>query len=345
MKQIKELINNLEHAFHKQLSIASSPDQLEQIRISFLGRSGQLAAIMEHLKTLSIDDKRIAGPLLNDLKKTLTEAFDTKLQALTLQKAQALTEQERWFDVTMERSTSFVGTKHIYSQVIEMLEDIFISMGYEIADGPEVETEHHNFGALNIPADHPARDMHDTFWLDVPGMLLRTHTSPVQVRSMEQKHAPLSVFAPGRCYRNEATDASHEFNFMQAEGLFVDKNVSMGNLLATAQTFLQKIFERKDLTIRVRPGYFPFVEPGVEIDVSCPFCTAGCSTCKKTGWIELLGAGLVHPNVLRACRIDPDTYSGFAFGMGIERLAMIKYGITDIRLFHGSSIQFLNQFK
>jgi phenylalanyl-tRNA synthetase alpha chain len=344
MNMIKEQINTVEKDFSAALSSAASVEELEQIRIQFLGRSGILTALMGTLKELPVEDKRIAGPVLNELKKKLEHDFEQKLYNLTTQAAQAATVKKRWFDVTMEKPSPFKGTQHVSTQVIDMLEDIFISMGYEIADGPEVETDYYNFEALNIPADHPARDMHDTFWLDIPGMLLRTHTSPVQVRMMEKQKAPIAVFAPGRVYRNEATDATHEFMFTQTEGLFVDKNVSMANLLATAKTFLQKIFEKDDLTIRVRPSYFPFVEPGVEIDISCPFCTDGCSTCKRTRWIELLGAGLIHPHVLRSCNIDPDTYSGFAFGMGLERLAMIKYGITDVRLFHSSKINFLNQF-
>ena len=204
---------------------------------------------------------------------------------------------------------------HIYTKVIELVEDVFVGMGYEIADGPEVETDFYNFSALNIPTDHPARDMHDTFWINYPNLLMRTHTSTVQIHTMETKKLPLAIFAPGRVYRNEAIDASHEFNFTQVEGLLVDKDISVANLLATAQIFLRALFERDDLKIRSRPGYFPFVEPGIEIDVQCPFCATGCSTCKYTTWIELLGAGLVHPNVLTCCGINSELYSGFAFGM------------------------------
>lgn len=344
MNNLNEKISLIQQEFTAALNNATTPEALEQVRVLFLGRSGHIAECMTALKELSVDEKRFFGPVLNELKKTTQEAFELKEQDLALQAAQQETSKNKQFDVTTYLPTPIIGTKHIYSQIIESLEDIFISMGYEIADGPEVEKSYYNFEALNIPDDHPARDMHDTFWLDIPGLLLRTHTSPVQVRTMESKKVPLAVFAPGRCYRNEATDASHDFMFTQAECLFIDKNVSMANLLATAQTFLQKIFERQDLSIRVRPGYFPFVEPGVEIDVTCPFCTNGCSTCKKTKWIELLGAGLIHPNVLRSSNIDPEIYSGFAFGMGIERLAMLKYGINDIRLFHTSKINFLNQF-
>ena len=217
-------------------------------------------------------------------------------------------------------------------------------MGYEILDGPEVETDFYNFQALNIPADHPARDMQDTFWLTLPGFLMRTHTSSVEIHTMVNRKPPLAIVVPGRAYRNEATDASHDFMFMQLEGLFVDKNVSLAHLFATVQTFLQNLFEKKDLTIKVRPSYYPFVEPGVDIIMSCPFCPQGCSVCKRTRWIEIAGAGLTHPAVLEACKINPNEYSGFAFGFGLTRLVMLKYGITDIRLLHSNKIEFLKQF-
>lgn len=218
-------------------------------------------------------------------------------------------------------------------------------MGFEIIDGPELEEDFYNFEALNIPPDHPARDMQDTFWLTLPGRLMRTHTSSVEIHAMLKKKPPLAIVVPGRAYRNEATDASHDFQFMQLEGLLVDKNVSLSNLLATMKSFLQTFFERKDLTLRIRPGYFPFVEPGIEIDMSCPFCTQGCAVCKRTRWIEVAPAGLTHPAVLKACSIDPTEYSGFAFGMGLTRLVMLKYGITDIRLLHSNKVEFLQQFS
>ncbi len=219
-----------------------------------------------------------------------------------------------------------------------------MSMGFEIADGPEIETEYINFEALNIPADHPARDMQDTFWLDVPGMLLRTHTSSVQIHTMHKRTTPIAAVSLGRCYRNEATDATHDYVFMQCEGIFIDKNVSMAHLLGTMKAWLQAFFENKTIDIRIRPSFFPFVEPGVEVDCTCPFCTNGCSICKKTGWIELGGAGLIHPHVLKAGNIDPEIYSGFAFGFGLTRLVMLMYGIRDIRLLHEGSLEFLKQF-
>lgn len=343
MLDIQSEIAKQKNALKKALEAVKNEQELEQVRIDFLGRSGHISALMKQLKSLKVDQKREFGPKLNVFKATAEQAYNETKQALfkaTLRKQQ---EQHRFFDVTAYTPDQQFGSLHIYTHIIDHLENIFSSMGYAIVDGPELETDYYNFEALNIPSDHPARDHHDTFWVS-DSLLLRTHTSPVQIRSIEKSDIPIAVFAPGRVYRNEALDASHEFNFMQGECLYIDKKVSLSNLLATAQAFLQAFFEKDDLKIRVRPGFFPFVEPGLEIDASCPFCSNGCSTCKKTGWIELLGAGLVHPNVLKCCEIDPEKYSGFAFGFGIERLAMIKYGIDDIRLFHSSKVEFLDQF-
>lgn len=339
MKKIKSTIETIEKACIKEFHNAKDAQELEQLRISYLGRNGKVAELMGMLKECSLEEKRELGPLLNRLKTVLQDAYETNKQRI-----ESSSVLKQLFDVTAYRPHQLRGSTHIYTRLIHELSTIFISMGYTIADGPEVETEYYNFASLNIPENHPARDSHDTFWLNTPDRLLRTHTSSVQAHEMEKRTPPLAIFAPGRCYRSEATDATHDFMFTQAEGLFIDTNVSIANLLATAQEFLQAFFGKKDLKIRVRPGYFPFVEPGLEIDGSCPFCTTGCSICKKTRWIELLGAGLVHPNVLTCNGIDPHLYSGFAFGFGIERLAMIKYGINDIRLFHSSNIAFMNQF-
>jgi phenylalanyl-tRNA synthetase alpha chain len=344
MEKLVARIKQLEKLLHEALQKVSTLDELEQTRISFIGRNGSIPELMSQLKELSLEEKKVAGPLLNQLRAQAQELISQKHEALQQALLHKKLDQQKNFDVTAYAPTDLKGTLHIFTYLIEQLEDIFISMGFQVATGPEVETEYYNFSALNIPADHPARELHDTFWLTTPNFLLRTHTSTVQVRVMEEKKAPLAVFAPGRVYRNEATDATHDFMFMQAEGMLIDKNISISNLLATAKQFLQNLFEKKDLQIRVRPGYFPFVEPGLEIDAQCPFCTNGCSTCKKTTWIELLGAGLIHPNVLKAGGIDPNVYSGFAFGIGLERLAMIKYGIGDIRLFRNNNIEFLNQF-
>jgi phenylalanyl-tRNA synthetase alpha chain len=341
---MKNELRAIQESFESLLKTVKTVQDLENLRVATLGRNGSLTQLMKKLGDLSLEEKRELGPLLNSVKTEVGRKLlekETSLKA-TLEQQQYQTLKS--FDVTLYRKASYQGSLHIYSHVVAELEDIFISMGYQIADGPEVETDFYNFEALNVPKDHPARDMQDSFWLNIPGILLRTQTSNVQIHTMETQKPPIAIFAPGRVFRNEATDATHEFMFMQGECLFIDKKVSVGNLLATAQAFLQAFFNKKDLTIRVRPGYFPFVEPGLEIDASCPFCTKGCSLCKHTRWIELLGSGLVHPNVLRAGGIDPNIYSGFAFGFGIDRLAMIKYGIDDIRLFRSTKPAFLKQF-
>ncbi len=344
MKNPKTHLENIRQELDLALNGARTEQELESVRIKFLGRKGKIAGLMVQLKTLPIEKKRTLGPLINNLKNHAQNRYDTRLTELQKKHTLQTQSQQQYFDVTASHHSKLKGTRHIYSHIIEKLEDIFISMGYEIVDGPEVDTDYYNFDALNIPKDHPSRELEDTFWLETPNMVLRTQTSSVQAHAMETKKLPLAIFAPGRCYRHEATDATHDFMFTQAEGLLIDKNISIANLLATARTFLQAIFEKKDINIRVRPGFFPFVEPGLEIDASCPFCKTGCSVCKKTTWIELLGSGLIHPNVLKASGIDPKIYSGFAFGFGIERIAMIKHGINDIRLFHASNISFLDQF-
>jgi phenylalanyl-tRNA synthetase alpha chain len=344
IESIQKQIDELKQIFAIGIEQCSSNDQLEKLRVDFLGRHGKLTNLMKQLRGLTTDNKRNIGPQLNKLKIYLQELYEQKQIQLLKQQEDEQNKHKKDFDVTLSNQIKNFGSLHIYTQIVRQLENIFISMGYTIANGPEIETGYYNFETLNIPKNHPARDMQDTFWLNIPDMLLRTHTSTVQAHVMETTQLPIAVFAPGRVYRNEATDASHNFMFMQAEGLFIDKKVSMGNLLATAEIFLQSIFERDDLKIRVRPGYFPFVEPGVEIDAQCPFCTDGCSICKKTQWIELLGAGLVHPNVLKTSGIDPKKYSGFAFGFGIDRIAMIKHNIRDIRLFQSSNLEFLKQF-
>ncbi len=345
MKSLELQIRELKESFSQALSQVSTPESLEHVRLTFLSRNGSIAQLMETIKKLSLEEKKVYGPQLNALKTETQTAFDAKQEELRSAERKTAQVREQYFDVTAYKPGQLHGSLHPYTHVIEKIEDVFLTMGFEIADGPEVETDYYNFKALNIPDDHPARDMHDTFWLDVPGLLMRTHTSPVQIHAMENAKPPIAILAPGRCYRHEATDASHDFMFMQTEGMVIDKNISMANLLATAQTVLRSIFDKSDLKLRVRPGYFPFVEPGVELDISCPFCKGGCSVCKKSGWIETAGAGLIHPNVLRMSGIDPEIYSGFAFGFGLTRLAMLTYGINDIRLLHSGKLEFLTQFS
>lgn len=318
---------------------------LESIRVVFMGRKGELAQLMPHLATLSQEEKRMYGPLLNDLKSSIENTINSYRKTLEQVIYKEKEEAYKFFDVTAYTPTPTTGSLHLYTQATELIEDIFISMGYQVVEGIEAETEFYNFEALNIPKNHPARDMQDTFFLEIPETVLRTHTSSVQIKTLQNQKPPLAIITTGRVFRNEATDASHDFMFRQIEGLVVDKNISLAHLLATMKTFLQKFFDKKDLAIRARPGYFPFVEPGLEIDMSCPFCTTGCSTCKKTTWIEIVGAGLVHPNVFAHCKVDTTQYTGFAFGFGLTRLIMLKHGISDIRLLHSSNINFLMQFK
>ena len=326
----------------KKLHSIQNETELEQFRLEYLSRQGLIAELFEELKTLDAQEKRETGPKLNDLKKETQASFDLKKEDLFAQALKAADQKKANFDVTLSKP-HLKGSLHPYTHLTNQIEDIFISMGFTIADGPELETEFFNFTGLNIPTNHPAREDSDTFWID-DQHLIRTQTSTVQIRMMQNLKPPMALVVPGRVMRNEATDASHDFMFMQLEGMLIAENISVANLLATLETFLTKLFE-KDVKLRVRPGYFPFVEPGLEIDASCPFCKEGCSTCKKTGWIELLGAGIIHPEVLKHGGIDHLKYSGFAFGCGLTRLAMLKYGIPDIRLLHSSNIKFLQQFS
>lgn len=339
-----EKIQSITDNFFAELPLAASENAVEEIRIRYLGRNGFITELMHMLKDLPLDDKKICGPQLNQLRQNALSAIENKQEALLQEQIDQLKKQQADFDVTAYKQSYSRGTLHPYTAIIEKIENIFMSMGYSLVEGPEIEEPAYNFDALNIPPNHPARDLHDTFWLNLPNKLLRTHTSSVQVRTMKENKPPLAIFAPGRAFRHEATDATHDFIFMQCEGLLIDKNISLSHLIATLKTFMQALFDKHNLEIRVRPSYFPFVEPGLEVDIACPFCKHGCSLCKKTGWIELGGAGLVHPFVLQHCSIDPEIYSGFAFGLGIDRLAMLNYGIPDIRLLREGKIDFLNQF-
>jgi phenylalanyl-tRNA synthetase alpha chain len=317
---------------------------LEQVRVKFLGRNGLLTVLMKKLKELSVDERRLWAPRCNDLKHQALTAFEDKKQFLFEQKIEHENERLQNFDVTAYKPDQYRGSLHPLTSLIQRLEDILSSMGFDIRQGPELEVPFFNFEALNIPEDHPARDIQDTFWLKHEPYLLRTHTSNVQIREMHQKKPPLAIASLGRVFRSEATDATHDFVFHQCEGFMVDTDISMAHLLAVTKSILTALFVKHDMNIRIRPSYYPFVEPGIDVDISCLFCTSGCSVCKKTGWIELAGAGLIHPSVLRSCSINPDHYRGFAFGFGIERLAMLMYGINDIRLFRSNKIDFLKQF-
>ena len=344
MQRLEESLKALQQEFSQEINNAHTEEHVELLRVSYLGRKGSITAFRTELAALPLETKKLCGPLLNTLKDFISQKLDQKESFLKKQKIEQEEEKKKYFDVTAYKPYQLKGSLHPITPIIEHLENIFISMGFERVEGPEVEKASNNFDALNIPEDHPARDMYDTFWLDVPGMLMRTHTSNVQARVMQNNTPPLAVFTIGRCYRHEATDASHDVMFMQIEGLFIDKNVSLGNLCATIKTFVQALFPDTTLELRTRPGYFPFVEPGIEFDITCPFCTKGCSVCKRTGWLELGGSGLIHPAVLDYCGIDSKEYSGFAFGFGLTRLVMLLYGIRDIRLLSSGHIDFLKQF-
>ncbi len=344
MVDIKKLIESYQTTFFAELAGVKTEQELEAFRIAHVSRHGSLSVLIQRLKEFSLEEKKEFGPLFNDLKERAYSAFKNKEEELLQKKIALENLRNAHFDVTAYKPFEQRGSLHPYTHIIERVEDIFISMGFEIIEGPEVETDFYNFEALNIPKDHPARDMQDTFWLTLPGLLMRTHTSSVEIHTMIKRKPPFAIAVPGRAYRNEATDASHDFMFMQLEGLVVGKNISLAHLFATVQAFLQNLFEKEDLSIKIQPSYYPFVEPGVDIIMSCPFCTQGCSVCKRTRWIEIAGAGLTHPNVLKACNIDPQEYSAFAFGFGLTRLAMLKYGIIDIRLLHTNKLEFLKQF-
>ncbi len=335
-------LEELRRATLAAFASASGAEELEDARVQALGRKGTLANISKTFSKLSPEDRARVGKLLNSVKQDLEREYEIKKRRF---EDTALHERlkREWIDVTLPASGIRPGSLHPVTQLQEEIEDLFTSLGFAVLDGPEVETEEYNFDALNIPPTHPARDMQDTFWLS-NGLLLRTHTSPVQVRGMRQFGPPLRMIAPGRTFRNEEVDASHEHTFYQLEGMMVDRDVSVANLIYFMQTLLSGVFKRS-MTVRLRPGYFPFVEPGFELDIRCLICDGkGCAVCKHSGWVELLPCGLVHPNVLRMSGIDPEEWGGFAFGLGLTRLAMMRYGIDDIRQLQGGDLRFLCQF-
>ena len=338
-------MEEIRQQFVADLAAATSVKAVEEVRIRYLGRKGAITTLMKNtdFSRLTPDQRRAFGQELNRLK-----AFAEQEIARAADSAKARSEAEpkavlAKLDMTLPGTGHSVGCIHPIALVQMELEDIFQGMGFTVLTGPEVEKEYYNFDALNIPSDHPARDMQDTYWL-TNGMLMRTHTSAIQVRAMERFGAPLRAIFPGRCFRYEATDASHENTFYQLEGLMVDEGISVANLIAVMKSLLGEVFHR-EVAVRLRPGFFPFVEPGFELDLQCVLCGGkGCSTCKGGGWIELIPCGLVHPRVLEYGRIDTSKYSGFAFGLGLTRLAMMKFGIPDIRLMNSGDIRFYEQF-
>ncbi len=339
---LETTLKDLERRAREAIAAAAAPETLESVRVEVLGRKGTLAQASKQMGKLPPEERARIGKLLNAVKQELENALETRKAEFDRQALAARLDSE-WIDLTLPAPGPRPGSLHPVTQVQMEVEDLFTSMGFAVLSGPEVETEWHNFDALNIPADHPARDMQDTFWLK-DGHVLRTHTSPVQVRAMERFRPPLRMIAPGRTFRNEELDASHEHTFYQLEGLMIDRDVSIAHLLYFMKTTLSQIFSR-DVTVRLRPGYFPFVEPAFELDIQCLICGgSGCPVCKLGGWVELLPCGLVNPNVLRLSGVDPEQWNGFAFGLGLTRLAMMRYGVDDIRLMQSGDLRFLRQF-
>jgi len=336
-------LDNLKTEAFRLIDSAADSAALEEIHVKFLGRKGELTLVLRSLGELPPEQRKLLGPQANSLKNLLEERFQARRFELEKKETdQRLTGQS--VDVTLPVGTRRAARPHPLTQINNEILSIFQELGFEVADGPEIETDHYNFTALNIPKDHPARDMQDTFYIGKGNLLLRTHTSPVQIRVMEKRKPPLRIIAPGRVYRHEATDATHSAIFHQVEGLAVAENLSFADLKGTLALFARRMFGPQS-EARFRPSYFPFVEPGAEMLVSCIFCKkAGCRVCKMTGWLELLGAGMVHPNVFNKVGINPEKFTGFAFGMGVERIAMLKFGINDIRLFYDNDLRFLEQF-
>lgn len=324
---------------------AERAKDLQDLKVQVLGKKGSLTDLLKGLKDLSNDQKPIVGKLVNEVRDVLTTAFDEAAQLLEQEKIQLQLASES-LDVTLPGRPIKQGSRHILTQTSQEIEDIFLGLGFQIVDGFEVERDFYNFERMNLPKDHPARDMQDTFYI-TEEILLRTHTSPVQARTMDQhdfSKGPLKMISPGRVFRRDTDDATHSHQFHQIEGLVVGENIAMSDLKGTLEMIIKKMFG-EDRKIRLRPSYFPFTEPSVEVDVSCFKCGGdGCNVCKKTGWIEILGAGMVHPRVLEMSGIDPEHYSGFAFGLGQERIAMLRYGINDIRGFYQGDARFSEQF-
>ncbi|MCL6456859.1 MAG: phenylalanine--tRNA ligase subunit alpha [Gorillibacterium sp.] len=342
---MKERLNELKQIALGELEAAIGSQRLSELRVKYLGKKGPLTEILRGMGTLSAEERPLIGQVANEVRQVIEEVLDAKQAELKREETNKRLESET-IDVTLTGRHASIGAVHPLTQTIQEIEDIFVGMGYTVEEGPEVEQDYYNFEALNLPKDHPARDMQDSFYV-TEEMLLRTHTSPVQVRTMERRkgEVPVKIICPGKVYRRDEDDATHSHQFMQVEGLVIDKGIRMSDLKGTLLQFAREMFGG-DVNIRLRPSFFPFTEPSAEVDISCMMCGgSGCRTCKGSGWIEILGSGMVHPNVLRAGGYDPEVYSGFAFGMGPERIAMLKYGVDDIRHFYTNDLRFLGQFN
>lgn len=339
---MKAQLEAIEKKAFEELTAAQDLKDLDAVRVKYLGKKGELTAILKQMGKLSAEERPVIGQLANQVRAQIEERLEetkTNLEAHLLDQRLAT----ETLDVTMPGKRSVLGKKHPITIVLDDLKEIFIGMGFDVAQGPEVELDYYNFEALNIPKDHPARDTQDTFYIN-DNVVLRTQTSPIQIRVMEKQKPPIRIIAPGRVYRSDALDATHSPLFHQVEGLVVDKNITMADLKGTLEVFVKRLYGEESV-VRFRPHHFPFTEPSAELDVQCFNCHGeGCRLCKGEGWIEILGCGMVHPKVLENCGIDPEEYSGFAFGMGLERLVMRRYNIDDLRLFYENDARFLNQF-
>jgi phenylalanyl-tRNA synthetase alpha chain len=338
-----ESLEALKTAAIEAVQAASSPAELEQLRVDYLGKKGQLTSLLKNLGTLSPEDRPKAGALINEVKQELAGLLNARKDDLEQQALAEKLAAER-VDVTLPGRRVDAGGLHPITRTIQRVEDFFAGMGFDVVEGPEIEDDYHNFEALNIPEHHPARAMHDTFYID-DAHVLRTHTSGVQVRTMETREPPLRIVCPGRVYRCDS-DLTHSPMFHQVEGLLIDEHSSFGDLKGLLEQFLHAFFERSDLDVRFRPSYFPFTEPSAEVDIQCVKCSgAGCRVCSHTGWLEVLGCGMVNPRVFEMTGIDTERFTGFAFGLGVERLAMLRYGIGDLRLNFDNDLRFLRQFQ
>ena len=340
-------LDEIKYRANDELSSLHSLKELDAWRVRHLGRKSELTQVLRGLAALSLEERKAVGASANEIRVLLEKALNDKRAALKDEELATAIERGR-IDVTLPGRPIPLGRLHPTTQMVREICDIFVALGFQVVEGPEVEWDYYNFEALNIPPDHPARDMWATFWIDTKSgerpMLLRTHTSPMQIRVMERTQPPVRVVVPGKVYRYEATDATHETMLYQIEGLAVDENITLADLKGALFEFAKRLFG-EERRVRFRCDYFPFVEPGVEMAIDCFVCGgSGCRLCSGTGWIEILGAGMVHPDVLRRVNYDPEIYTGFAFGLGVERIAMLRYGIEDIRLFYSNDLRFLRQF-
>jgi phenylalanyl-tRNA synthetase alpha chain len=341
---MKERLEALKQEALQELSQVQSQQELNDLRIKYLGKKGPLTEVLRGMGALSAEERPVIGQVANDVRAAIEAVIDEKQATYQQQETESRLRAET-IDVTLPGRPSPLGAVHPINKIVQEIEDIFLGMGFTIAEGPEVEQDYYNFEALNLPKDHPARDMQDSFYI-TDEILMRTHTSPVQIRTMEARKGavPIKIISPGKVYRRDDDDATHSHQFTQIEGLVIDRNIRMSDLKGTLLQFVRELYGH-NTEIRLRPSFFPFTEPSAEVDVSCMMCGgSGCRTCKQSGWIEILGSGMVHPRVLEMCGYDPNEYSGFAFGMGPERIAMLKYGVEDIRHFYTNDLRFLKQF-